>query len=68
MGERIYSLQKANDDIYKGRDFTVEIDPKTKTLKYDFGNGQYFHIGLTTAPNSGYIRQTKQWNKYGIVQ
>lgn len=51
---------------YSGRDFVIGVDPAQKhTIKYEYGDGEHFTIGLYTSANQGSSRQTMAWDKYG---
>lgn len=51
--------------MHNGRDYTISIDNAKNNVKYEFGDGEYFEIGIYFSPNNGYVRSTTWWNKYG---
>lgn len=35
-------------------------------VRYEYGDEEYFDIGLYTSPNLGTSKQTFSWNKFGV--
>lgn len=51
---------------YSGRDFSIIIDSEKKNeVRYEYGDGEFYTVGLYTSPNQGSSRQTMSWDKFG---
>lgn len=51
---------------FNGRDFVISIDSAKKhQIRYEYGDSEFFTIGLYTSANRGSSRQSGTWDKYG---